>query len=63
VQDQDGNVFLKKQLLAQGEITEDDVDEEDYDYEYLIEEETEYEHIMVPLSGAPPKHYTPVLDG
>lgn len=63
VQDKDGNVFLKKELLAKGELTEDDIDEEDYDYEYLIEEETEYEHIMVPLSAAPPKHYAPVLNG
>lgn len=39
VMDQDGNVFLRSELEKQGELTADDIDEDDYDYEYVIEEE------------------------
>lgn len=30
---------MKKDLLKKGEITSDDVDDNEFDYEYLIEEE------------------------
>lgn len=62
VQDDNGNVFLKKQLQSQGELSESDLDEDDYDYEYVIEEETEYEHIMAPiLPYKSPTNFKPVL--
>lgn len=30
---------MKKDLLKKGEITSDDVDDNEFDYEYVIEEE------------------------
>jgi hypothetical protein len=37
-------VYLKKDLIKKGLITSEDVDDDEYDYEYVIEEEHEYEH-------------------
>ena len=61
VQDSDGNVYLKKDLLKEGIISEDDISNDDFDYEYVIEEETYYQHYRAferPKKGKP---YDPVL--
>ena len=46
--DQDGNVYLEKQLKSMGKLQEEDIDEDEYDYEYVIEEEVIYEHYLSP---------------
>ena len=60
IQDQQGNVFLKKELQAKGELSSEDIEDDDYDYEYVIEEDVEYEHIMTPAKAIP-LYYQPLL--
>lgn len=45
VQDSDGNVYSRQELERQGVLSADDVDEDDYDYEYVIEEEVSYQRV------------------
>jgi len=46
--DHDGNVYLEKELKSKGKLMEEDIDEDEYDYEYVIEEEVIYEHYTSP---------------
>lgn len=46
VQDHDGNVFLKKDLIKSGGLRQEDIDEDDWEYQYVIEEEVKYEHFL-----------------
>lgn len=62
VQDQDGNVYLRNHLEMNGEISSEDLDEDDYDYEYVIEEETEYEHSLYRSHRPKVDHYSPTLN-
>ena len=48
VMDHDGNVYLEKELKSKGKLMEEDIDEDEYDYEYVIEEEVIYEHYTSP---------------
>lgn len=33
---------MQKHLMAEGEITSEDIDDDDFDYEYVVEEEVHY---------------------